>query len=202
MYHIYTSPSLILRREPSGDSAYFRLMTRDFGMVIGRAQGIRRDTSRLKGILQEYSLATVAYVRTKAGWKITTAIAEENFFAEATKEQKVVMARISDCLIRFIPGEESSPDIFAIVQAGFRTLIHEDRTRNIQSAQSVHDTHGIELLILVRILSVLGYIAPTDAIAELFHNMTDFSAAQISIALQQKKLLVAAINKAFKESHL
>ena len=201
MYHIYTSPSLILSREPSGDSAYFRLLTRDLGLVVARAQGIRRDTSRLKGVLQEYSLATVAYVRTKAGWKITTAIAEENFFfensaignvAENSSDRRKVMARITQSLIRFITGEENNPEIFDTVVAGFSAL------------HQTSEAHGVELLILARILARLGYIA-ADAdspVAALFINNSDFGVEHIAQALTEKKVLVQAINKAFKESHL
>lgn len=192
MHHIYTTESLILKREPQNSSAYYYILTKDLGLIKARAQGVREMKSRLKGALQELSLSTIAYVHGKAGWKITTAIPDKNFFTE-TKNADVrkIMARISDCLIRLIPGEEKSAEIFTAVEKGFSALV-----------QSEKDSLVIEVIILTRILYTLGLLAKDETTSEILKDYSDFSVPIISHTLTHKALIIRAINKGFKESQL
>jgi len=172
VHHIYTTPSLILRRDPLDTSASYLILTRDFGLIRARAQGVRKDASRLKGTLQEYSLATIAYVQTKAGWKITTAIPERNFWNEITGgEARKILARIADVLIRLITGESKDEKIF--------TLTIDQCVRLEQGI----DPNEVEIAFLSRLLHLLGYMEK------------DF--AKLS-----KKELIQAINKGLRESQL
>ncbi len=192
MYHIYTTPSIILHREPSGDSAYYCLLTKDLGLIYARAQGVRGVKSRLKGALQEFSYSTVAFVHGKAGWKITTAIPERNFFTE-TKDTQVrkILAHISNTLIRLIPGEEKSPLIFSIIEKGF-----------IQLVEGCFDSSSIEVLILARLLHLLGYLASDTITALLFENYSDFSDPLLSHTTIHKTVIIRTINTGLKESQL
>jgi recombinational DNA repair protein (RecF pathway) len=202
MHHIYTTDSIILKREPQDTSAYYYILTRDLGLIKARAQGVRGVKSRLKGALQEFSLSTIAYVHGKAGWKITTAIPEKNFFNEiknsdpkraddTARRAKEIMARISDCLIRFITGEEKSVDIFTVTEKGFSVL-----------AENTRDASAVEIVILVRILHTLGYVASDDVTKTLLQEYDTFQADLLSYVLLRKKELVQIINKAFKESQM
>ena len=195
MHHIYTSKSIILRRETQDKSAYFWILTRDFGLVKARAQGIRGTKSRLKGTLQEFSLATIAFVHGKNGWKITTAMPEENFCLNSPLPVRKVIAHIADVLIRFIVGEENSPKIFSTALAGFKKLSEEKK-------EDLKIISVIESLTLLRMLHLLGYVALDDSLAPLCADISYFSSPIISQALVLKKSIIARINKAFKESQL
>ena len=173
-------------------SASYIILTRDLGLIRARAQGIRAVQSRLKGALQEFSYSTVAYVRTKAGWKITTAIPEQNLYT-ATQDKEVlkIMVRISNTLIRLIVGEEKSQEIFAAVEKGFVLL-----------SQSTCDSRDIESVTMARILYALGYIA-TDASTEtLFRDFSDYSQNILDTAKAYRVTLIKAINHGLQESHL
>ena len=192
MHHIYTTPSIILRRVPSNDSAYYYLLTKDLGLIYARAQGVRKSESRLKGALQEFSLSTIAYVNTKAGWKITTAIPEKNFFTEAHDAKvRQIMAKISDCLIRLITGEEKSTDIFVAVEKGFSEL-----------AKGGEDTHLVEMIILARILYTLGLLVKDEHTENLLYDYADFSVPTLFHTLTHKVLIIKAINQGFNQSQL
>ena len=192
MHHIYTSQSLILKRQPLETSASFYILTKDLGLIRARAQGVRRQESRLKGTLQEFSLATIAYVRAKSGWKITTAIPEKNLYYELKdKTTQAIVVHIANVLIRFISGEESNATMFTTVTTGFASMI-----------EGHVDPLVVEILILARVLSLLGYVAKTPDTEVLFEDLTDFSPPLITTALGVKSVLVQAINKAFQESHL
>lgn len=192
MHHIYTSDSIILKREPQDMSAYYHILTKDLGLIRARAQGVRGATSRLKGALQEFSFSTIAYVHGKAGWKITTAIPQTNFFIGVKDvEVRIVMAKISDCLIRLIPGEEKSQEIFTSVEKGFTALMDTGA-----------DVHSIEAVILSRILYSLGLLAKDANTEQLFVEYSDYSTRVISFASNHKAEIIKSINRGFKESQL
>jgi recombinational DNA repair protein (RecF pathway) len=192
MHHIYTTDSIILKREPQDTSAYYYILTRDLGLIKARAQGVRKSESRLKGALQEFSLSTIAHVHTKAGWKITTAIPEKNFFTEAHSTViRQIMAKISDCLIRLITGEEKNVDIFTVVEKGFTALTTQEGNAPL-----------IEVIILARILYILGLLVQDAHTTALVQDFSDFSEPILSHTRIHKVLIIRAINQGFKESQL
>jgi DNA repair protein RecO len=192
VHHIYTTPSIILKREPLDMSASYLILTRDLGLIRARAQGIRSAQSRLKGALQEFSYSTVAYVRTKAGWKITTAIPEQNFYTiSENKEVVKIMARIANTLIRLIVGEEKSPEVFTAVEKGFMLLSH-----------TAHDASAVESIIVLRILHALGYIASDTDTEVVLTDFSDYSATVLNIARNQRASIIKAINRGLQESQL
>jgi recombinational DNA repair protein (RecF pathway) len=190
--------------EPQDTSAYYYLLTRDLGLIKARAQGIRTPKSKLKGALQEYSLATVAFVRAKAGWKITTAIPERNFFLDVRKEfnadpkrveditrqARKIMAHINETLMRFIVGEEKSEKIFNVVEKGFNALVKEGSRDDL-----------IESLILFRVLFLLGYI-DVQGFNFSIEDISDYQESVLSLVDKNKSSMIRLINKGFKESQL
>lgn len=191
MHHIYTTKAIILRREIQDTSAYYYLLTENVGLIKARAQGIRGVKSKLKGSLQEFSLSTVAFVRGRVGWKITTAIPERNFFMDSDSNSvRKIIARISDVLIRFIVGEEINKNIFMTVENGFTVLLSNEVDQSI-----------IESIILARILYLLGYV-DFHNLEFLFKDFSDFNKEIVSLAGDHKSLIIKSINKGFKESQL
>ena len=192
MHHIYTTPAIILHREPLDTSASYNILTRDFGLIRARAQGVRGVSSRLKGTLQEFSYSTIAFVHGKAGWKITTAIPERNFFIDTKNNQnRKIMAHIKEVLIRLIVGEEKSFDIFSVIEKGFTVLVDEHS-----------DSSLVEILILVRLLYILGYLAIDENTRTILTEYRDFSPPLVSLVFAQKSSLIKAINRGLKESQL
>jgi|SRR5579872_1433371 len=192
MHHIYTTESIVLKRQPQNSSAYYYILTRDLGLITARAQGVRESKSRLKGALQEFSLSTVAYVRGKAGWKITTAIPEKNFWNETkNKQARKKMAHIADSLVRLITGEEKNLKIFTAVSKGFSLF-----------ADDGQDLSAVEVIILARILHLLGLLASSADTKELLKDYGDFGPEVTSFASDHAALIIRAINRGFKESQL
>lgn len=199
MHHIYTSESIVLRRKPQDSSAYYYILTKDLGLIQARAQGVRSAHSRLKGALQEFSLSTIAYVHGKGGWKITTAIPDKNFYFVAEtisdplsfKRIQLVMSKISDCLIRMIPGEEKSTEIFMVIKSGFDALV-----------SMYTSTQSIELIILIRVLFVLGLVVNDEITKPLLEGTDVFTEELYSYVETHKKSLISVVNNGFKESQL
>lgn len=192
MHHIYTTESIILRRDALDTSASYIVLTKDLGLIRARAQGVRGIKSRLKGALQEFSFSTIAFVHGRSGWKITTAIPERNFFNDV-KDVKVrkIMAHIADSLIRLITGEEKSPEIFSAVSNGFSIL-----------TEGKEDAPLIETIILARVLHTLGLLASDEHTAPLLLDYTDFSSSLLSHTTIHKASIIRVINRGFQESQL
>jgi hypothetical protein len=135
----------------------------------------------------------VAYVRTKAGWKITTAIPEHNFYTDSKDKDVVkIMARISQTLIRLIVGEEKSAEMFTAVENGFMMISHCEPEK----------TGLIESVIMARVLHVLGYIGSNAETEKLFRDFSDFGPHILDVARLQKARIISAINKGLKASQL
>lgn len=73
-YTVYTTLGFILSTSPQGEAnRLYRIFTRDFGVILATAQGVRLAKSKLKGHLGEFSLASVSLVKGKEFWRITSA---------------------------------------------------------------------------------------------------------------------------------
>ena len=75
LHHIYHTEGFVLSGQSVGEAnKYFRIFTKDFGMVGAMAQGIRLLQSKLRYSLQDYSYSKISLVRGKQVWRIVGAI--------------------------------------------------------------------------------------------------------------------------------
>jgi recombinational DNA repair protein (RecF pathway) len=193
MHHIYTTDSLILRRLPEDTSASYLILTKDLGLIRARAQGVRKHESKLKPALQEYCQSHVSFVRGKHGWRVTNAIPIRNLYIECGNDHaKQVIAQICLTLVRLVQGEHIDSVLFEISLSGFKKIL------------SVSDDliSNIEVLILLRILFVLGYVATGANISKAIESMTDYSQSTMSFVQKNKSKIISVINKGLNESQL
>src|ERR1035437_5747826 len=74
MHHIYHTEGIILgSRNFSEAGRYYSIFTRDLGMISASAQGVRKMSSKLRYVLQDYSYVKVDLVRGKDFWRLTSA---------------------------------------------------------------------------------------------------------------------------------
>jgi len=186
-YAIYTTTALVCGHRPrlSADAAFW-LFTRDAGMVLATARSVREERSKQRFALQDFSLVNVSLIQGKAGWRIGSVEALDNYFLKS--EDKAVrhsLALVLRTLRRYVQGEEASPDLFAEV------------TSQLQLLQNPHllNREYIEQLSVVRILEHLGYVSSQFSeknLEELAGNYTPKTHAA----------LLASIDMAQSVSHL
>ena len=79
-YATYTTQALVCGTfdRNTADRSY-RLFTREFGMVWADARSVRLEKSKQRSALTDFSVVRISLVRGKAGWKIGSVIAQQNF---------------------------------------------------------------------------------------------------------------------------
>ncbi len=178
-YSVYSTRGFILASAPSGEAGKtYSIYTEQFGLLRAHAQGVRHLKSKLRYNLADYSLATFSLIRGKELWRVTGAVAEGDGGAGFSSGQDIlkVRARILSFMKRLVQGEERNDELFAILLELF-----PDTSSRISGREELL---GFETRILARCLSALGYV--------------DLA----SLEGMGQKELIAAINKALRESQL
>lgn len=172
----------------SSDRTYL-LFTRDAGMIHAHAKSVREERSKQRYALQECSYVRVTLVRGKSGWRITGAEAIADLYARAeTRDARILLRNLLMLVRRVIRGEGVSHQIFDDV---VYVCTH---TFSVPSRQ-------IELLVTLRILSVLGYVPKHDAYDTLLTNDVSFESLE-EYSVEMEKVLQNAITTALRESQL
>ncbi len=134
-YAVYTTRGFILGSAPSGEaSKTYSIYTEDFGLIKGKAQGVRLLVSKLRYNLEDYSFATFSLVRGREVWRITGVEKESEPMSDAR-----MRARVLNLTRRLVQGEERNDALFAALL-------------------SLKDESVSETSALASILDALGYL--------------------------------------------
>ncbi|HEU0085707.1 MAG TPA: DNA repair protein RecO [Candidatus Paceibacterota bacterium] len=193
MHHIYHTEGLILSSRNFGEAGkYYRIFTRDLGMINASAQGVRKMSSKLRFILQDFSYVKVDLVKGKDFWRLTSASKTNQLEKLAKDPQKfAIFANISRLLKRLLAGEEPNSDLFDDLKNGLKIL---------ETFSDSKDLKNIEALLVLRILGRLGYIGDADAL--LGWVQSPFGEDLVREADKKRSIILREINKALKETQL
>lgn len=192
MYHLYHTPALILGSTPSGEgSKHICLFTREFGLITASAQSAREERSKLRYGLQDFSYSEVALVRGREFWRLTHASLLESMLTGCGKPEAVMIGRVCKLLRRLLAGEERSEALFDAVHQAFQFV----RLRK-------GPTDAVEIVLVLRILHLLGYLAPRDAFDPFLSHAGLWDESVIARALLFRTLAISEINNSLKASQL
>ena len=193
MHHIYHTEGIILGSKNYGETGrYYSIFTRDLGMVYASAQGVRKISSKLRFVLQDFAYLKIDLVKGKDFWRVTNA-SKTNKLEEIYKKRGPlkVFANISFLLKRLLAGEEPNRELFLDLLGGLFIL---------EKTEKEEDLRNIEVVIVLRVLDNLGYIGGDESIQKL--TKSPFESNLIFEASQKRKSVLREINKALKETHL
>jgi DNA repair protein RecO (recombination protein O) len=193
MHHIHHTEGIILGSRNFGeDGKYFYLFTRELGLVTASASGVRKLSSRLRFILQDFAYVKVDLVRGKDFWRVTSASKAETL-GEFSKNIAAVrvFTNIARLLRRLLPGEDANETLFTNLVNGLTVLEKADTEDALQS---------IEAVVVLRILNNLGYIGK-NAKLETFLESPFLDELLPKVSVRRAEILIQ-INKALKETHL
>src|SRR5258706_15146820 len=104
MHHIYHTEGIILGSKNFGEAGkYYSIFTRDLGMIYASAQGVRKMSSKLRFVLQDFAYIKIDLVEGKDFWRVTNA-SKTNILEEITKQPEnfKILANIVRLLKRLL----------------------------------------------------------------------------------------------------
>ena len=193
MHHIYHTEGIILGSRNFGETGrYYYIFTRDLGMITAHAQGVRKMSSKLRFVLQDFAYLKIDLVQGKNIFRITNA-SKTGKLEQITKqlENFKVFASIARLLKRLLAGIEANEALFADLVNGLLIL---------EKTETKEDLRNIEVIIVLRILDNLGYIGEN----EILNNLTKspFEENLVFEVSKDRAKVLHQINKALKETHL
>jgi recombinational DNA repair protein (RecF pathway) len=204
MYAIHTTPGFIIDTRPYGEAGkVMSIFTRDLGLILATAQGIRLEKSKLRYHARDYSFGIFSFVRGKEFWRLTSAQSGQEGRgkkeggdqqigpAEATQE---LLARFALLLKRLLHGEEPNEELFDVLEACYTFL-------SSQSDLGGEQMKTLESLVVLRMLHLLGYVGKDAQLAEYFLSK-EITVEHLDKAAPLRQLMNQHINKALKESQL
>ncbi len=191
-YHIYTTEGIILKRSSFGEAnLLLHILTHDLGLIIASARSARVSASKLRPALQEYTLVSLSCVKSKNGWKVTNVTETQSFYFDYPDHTHRVVAQIVSVVLKMIPGESNHPEVFDVVKTSFNFLKELDK----------EDVESFEILSVLRILFLLGYVAKTS-VTEEFLADNKWNKELLSSVLGKRHDLVKVLNEGLKASQL
>ena|SRR3989338_1273310 len=193
MHHIYHTEGIILGSKNFGEAGkYYHIFTRDLGMVVASAQGVRKMASKLRFILQDFSYVKVDLVRGRDFWRVTSASKADSLEdLKKNPEAFQVFSSISLLLKRLLSGEEPNKALFDDLARGLSIL---------EKTNAGGDVRNIEAVIVLRILANLGYIGGNPAIESIAKS--PFEENLVFEAARSRMNILKEINKAIRAADL
>jgi DNA repair protein RecO len=193
MHPIYHTEGIILESRNYGEAGkcYF-IFTRDFGMVFASAQGVRKISSKLRYVLQDFSYVKIDLVRGKDFWRLTSA-SKTNLLESLPKRPETfeIFSNIARLLKRLLAGEEPNETLFADLLSGLSVL---------EKAGTMEECRNIEAIMVLRLLSNLGYIGGSEALGNFVKS--PFEDELVFEVSKNRAQILSEINRALRESHL
>ncbi|MEX2052208.1 MAG: DNA repair protein RecO, partial [Candidatus Paceibacterota bacterium] len=193
MHHIYHTEGIILGSRNHGEAGkIFFIFTRDLGLIYASAAGVRKMSSKLRFVLQDFAHLKVDLVRGRDFWRVTSASKTDTL--EQITQNKLALAvymSVARLLKRLLAGEDPNEVLFMDVVQGLGVL---------EKTQSAEEARNIEIVLVLRILSNLGYIGGGDALEDLIKS--PFESALAFEVAKSRSVILSHINKALRETHL
>jgi len=196
-HHLYQTDTFVVGFHPSNEAnCLYSLFTKDLGLIEAKAQGIRLNKSKLRYSLQGLSQTRVTLVRGKEYWRVVGAQEPTHYWIslKGQPEKLALVERFLSLVRRLIHGEERNESIYKTLQFATTFLLDTD-------SLTKETLHLLEIMIVARVLSALGYFEPKDMYKEILEGseITEANLLKVNIC---KKELLRDINKALEESHL
>jgi len=193
MHQIYHTEGIILESRNFGETGkYYSIFTRDLGMIYASAQGVRKMSSKLRFVLQDFAYVKIDFVKGKDFWRVTNA-SKTNKLEKISKRLETfeVFANISHLLKRLLAGEDANEALFKDLISSLSVL---------EKSKTTNELRNIEIIIVLRILNNLGYIGGSEIFKTLIKS--PFEENLIFEIGKSRAKILSEINKALRETHL
>lgn len=192
MYKIYTTPGFVIHSRAYGEAGkILSIFTKDLGLVLATAQGIRLEKSKLRYYTQDYAFGKFSLIKGKEYWRLTSADSVAEYGSNENVSE--LMVRIAALLRRLLHGEEPNERLFGVIEDCKIALCTQEF--------SAEQLKTLESVIVLRILNELGYIGNDSEIDDGI-RFSPITVDLLDSLSSKRTLLNRHINRAFRESHL
>jgi DNA repair protein RecO len=188
MHEVVISEGLVLSKRPVREADTLVQLFTPSGLLRAKATSARAEKSKLRYGLEPLTLARYSLVHGRHEWRLTGVTGVSRRFIGGAPAQRAACARISKLLTRLIHGQEASPQLYQTVIEGFDALT------------SSSSLESIEVVLVLRILSHLGYLPHSEALAPFIDGGFDVELS--AKALEARALLVRTINESLQATGL
>lgn len=184
MYHVHVTNGIVLRKRGVGEAnTLVYILTEELGLVRASARSTRVEGSKLRYGLETLTHARYSFVKGKHEWRLVSVEKIERI------KPTPAIGRVTQLLLRLVQGQEPSQKLFLDVVEGFNAL-----------ASAPEFADSTEAVLVLRILSHLGYLPHTEALSQFVES--DFSIELASKALESRSLLIKTINASLEATGL
>jgi recombinational DNA repair protein (RecF pathway) len=178
--------------KPNGEAGrLLSIFTRELGLIMASAQGVRLSVSKLRYHTQDFSYGTFSFVKGKEIWRLTGA-------SESEIEVNELYIRSLALLRRLLHGEEKNEILFdeLVASTGFFKKSLNSLTKEKASVA--------ECLMVIRILHHLGYVGNIPELNEFLSGSVEeiWNDGTLVKMEKQKNLAIKHINSGLKASQL
>jgi DNA repair protein RecO len=193
MHQIHITEGIVLGKRGVGEAnTLVYVLTQKLGLIRAAARSTRVEKSKLRYGLEPLTTARFSFVRGKHEWRLVGVEAAKHSAIGPTMLRRQAAGRISKLITRLVQGEEPVPALFTILAEG---LVFLANAANDQDAQA------IETVLVLRILSQLGYLPHTPELTPFISDQL-FSIELAAAAAQSRSLLIKTINESLQQSGL
>lgn len=201
MHYIYHTEGIILGSRNFGESGrHYSIFTRDLGMITASAQGVRKMSSKLRYVLQDFGYLRIDLVQGKNIFRVTSA-SKTNRLEQIIRQPETfkIFANIARLLKRLLAGVEPNETLFVDLIHGL-SLLEKISEKSESTFFSLKNLRNIEAIIVLRILNNLGYIGDNKILRGLVNS--PFEEDLIFQVSKSRMQVLDQINKALKETQM
>ncbi len=188
MYEVAVFDGVVLGKRNYREADSLVWLFTSQGLLRAKATGVRKEESKLRYGIEPLTRARYSVVRGKHEWRLVGVEAVSRSYVSAPFAGRQAIARVARLLGRLIHGQEPSAELHATVLSSFDALA------------AAESPEAVEVVAVLRILSHLGYLPQTDALAPFIDS--EFSVELSAKALEAKALLVRTINESLQATGL
>lgn len=123
MYHVYNTKAVIIKGfNRSEKDRFFRIFTKDLGLIDAVSISSREGKSKLRYSLQDLSLIDLSVVLGSGGFRIINCISDKNLFFKMA-EDRVSLDFLKSFFAVFeslVVGQERDEEVFCLIEEMFR----------------------------------------------------------------------------------
>jgi len=193
MHRLFTGEAIVLGKRGVGEAnTLLALLTREMGVIRAAARSTRVEESKLRFGLEPLTRGTFSFVRGKYEWKLTGVENISRGFISQSTVRRRAAGRIAKLLLRLIHGEEGVGGIYDTTVEGLISLA---------GVASEQEAENVECILVLRILSELGYVPSSQKLTPLVENKL-FSTEILAEATSMRPFLIRTINESLSATGL